>query len=54
MDFFCMRIVRGSGAMPFLSSGNQQNNTHQSLYRFVLDVSMIFVYMRYTYFIWKL
>jgi len=51
MDFF-MRILHGSGAMPFLGSGNQQNNTHQSL-SFFIYVSMIFVYMRYTYFTWK-
>jgi len=30
-----MRMLRGSGAMPFLGSSNQQNNTHQSVYRFV-------------------
>jgi hypothetical protein len=34
MDFF-LRILRGSGAVPFLGSSNQQNNTHQFVYRFV-------------------
>jgi len=31
--FLC--ILHGSGTVPFLGSGNQQNNTHQSVYRFV-------------------
>jgi hypothetical protein len=34
MDFF-MRLLRGSSAIPFFGSGNQQSNMHHSLSRFI-------------------